>query len=155
MNWSDGEDTTNAEENKPRQVENEDTDMDVSDTNAEENSMDTLSLLDGPPHDNCVFMMTETVKNALLSGARLTCCVMSMIHFLLRMQFPKQNGLQDCLRLYKKQEWNSQPKDYIQIVYIENHWVCVSNIFALEVWSMCMIAVGASQKIKSGSFVCS
>ena len=118
--------------NKP-QVENEVTDMDVSDckdtTNAEESSMDISPSLDGPPHDNCVFMMTKTVKNALLSGAWLTCCVMAMVQFLLRMQFPKQNGLQDCLRLYKKQEWNSQPKDFIQIVYIENHWVCVSNIF--------------------------
>ena len=58
----------------------------------------------------------------------LTDSHMSMAQSLLQKQYPNQNGLQDCCQLYYYHKWNSHTQDFIQIINIGNHWVCVSNI---------------------------
>ena len=47
------------------------------------------------------------------------------------MQFPNQNGLQDTSFLFEKSVWNSQPDQFIQIIYVNpGHWACLSNVFS-------------------------
>ena len=63
----------------------------------------------------------------------LTANHISAASKLLRLQFPRQNGLQDTSYLLQKSVWNSSPRNFIQIIYVDpGHWACLSNIFCRD-----------------------
>ena len=71
-----------------------------------------------------------TDKESLLSGKNITANHVSAANKLLKLQFTRQNGLQDTHYLFKKKQWNSNPSDFVQIIYVDpNHWACLSNVF--------------------------
>ena len=56
---------------------------------------------------------------------------MSATNFLLRSQFPTQNGLQDTCKLKQSGIWSSTPDRFVQILHVSsNHWACLSNKFS-------------------------
>lgn len=70
-------------------------------------------------------------KEILSSGSLLTAIHISAANSLLQKSFPFQNGLQDSHYLSEKNEWNSNPQDFVQIIFIKpNHWACLSNKFS-------------------------
>ena len=55
---------------------------------------------------------------------------MSAANYLLRSQFPTQNGLQDTCILKESGIWSSTPDRFVQILHVSsNHWACLSNKF--------------------------
>ena len=69
-------------------------------------------------------------RDTLCSGGLLTATHISAANSLLRKRFKLQNGLQDSHYLAVKQEWNSAPEDFVQIIFIKpGHWSCLSNRF--------------------------
>lgn len=53
----------------------------------------------------------------------------SYSNYLLREQFPLQNGFQDTHHVQVNHVWRSTPQEFIQMVYVDpSHWICVSNI---------------------------
>ena len=134
MNWSDGEDTTkrsDAEENfmdTSPLLKDQPHDMDTSHPSGDQpDEMDTSHSSEDQPDENQTSEMTE---NELLSANYwLTDRDVSKAQSILQKQYPQQNGLQDCCQLFYYRKWNSQPKDFIEIINAERHWVCASNIF--------------------------
>ena len=69
-------------------------------------------------------------KEVLTSGGLLTANHISAANILLKKQFPLQNGLKDTHYLAAKHQWNSDPQDFVQIIFIApGHWACLSNKF--------------------------
>ena len=74
--------------------------------------------------------LTITDKKSLLNGKNITANHVSAASKLLKLQFPAQNGLLDTHYLLKKKQWNSNPFDFVQIIFVDpNHWACLSNAF--------------------------
>ena len=74
--------------------------------------------------------LTISDKESLLKGEKIVANHISAASKLLRRQFPAQNGLLDTHYLLEKKRWNSDPSDFIQIIYVDpNHWACLANIF--------------------------
>ena len=68
------------------------------------------------------------VSLSLISGKNITANHVSAGNKLFKLQFTRQNGLQDTHYLFKKKQWNSNPSDFI--IYVDpNHWACLSNVF--------------------------
>ena len=72
-------------------------------------------------------------RDILSNGRLLTATHISAANNLFQKKFPLQNGLQDTHYLALKQKWNSNPQDFVQIIFIEpGHWACLSNKFCAE-----------------------
>lgn len=70
-------------------------------------------------------------KEVLTSGGLLTANHISAANMLLKTQFPLQNGLKDTHYLAAKNQWDSNPQDFVQIIFITpGHWACLSNKFS-------------------------
>ena len=75
-------------------------------------------------------LITEDQKS-LLTGLWLNDNHISAGLKLLKEKYPEQNGLLSTQLLAKKLEWNSNNKDFVQVVHVSgNHWVCTSNKFS-------------------------
>ena len=69
----------------------------------------------------------------LTSGSWLTANHISAANQLMRSQFHLQNGLQDTCALSQKLRWQSQPTDFVQILFVSNgHWACLSHRFSSD-----------------------
>lgn len=69
-------------------------------------------------------------RHNLSIGNLLSADHISAANILLRQRFPAQNGLKDTSYLAIKQEWNSDPQDFVQIIFIDpGHWARLSNKF--------------------------
>ena len=72
-------------------------------------------------------------RETLCNGGLLTASHISAANSLLQKKFKLQNGLHDSHYLAVKQEWNSGPQDFVQIIYVKpGHWACLSNKFCVE-----------------------
>ena len=72
-------------------------------------------------------------KHFLVSDKCLTATHISAATKLLQIQFPSQNGLRDTHQLLLKQQWDSIPSKFVQVIYVDpGHWACLSNTFAQE-----------------------
>ena len=70
-------------------------------------------------------------EQRLVNGKWLTATHMSAANYLLRSQFPTQNGLQDTCILKESGIWSSTPDRFVQILHVSsNHWACLSNKFS-------------------------
>ena len=68
-------------------------------------------------------------RQILNDGKRLTANHISAVHYILRAKFPTRTGLQDTHYHRILKEWKSDPKEFVQILYVDSeHWVCLSNI---------------------------
>ena len=77
--------------------------------------------------------LTENDTEILLKGGWLIINHIAAGNKLLRDTFPSQSGLQDPAPIYYKLEWNSEQKNFVQVLFVNgNHWVCVSDMFAEE-----------------------
>ena len=77
-----------------------------------------------------VSSLSLSVKDQqVLKGRKcLTANHICAAHHMLKSQFPAQNGLQDTHYLSINNKWNSDPDDFVQILYVDSaHWVCLSN----------------------------
>lgn len=67
-------------------------------------------------------------KDILTSGRCLTANHINAANHLLKIQFPRVNGLQDTHYLRECQVWKADPSKFVQIVNVgSQHWVCLSN----------------------------
>lgn len=67
-------------------------------------------------------------KQILLDGGWLNANLIAAGAKLLKERFPNQNGLEDTCSLCYKNQWNSVPESFVQILFVNgNHWLCVSN----------------------------
>lgn len=74
-----------------------------------------------------------TDKETLMTGECLTASHISAANKLLEFQFPLQNGLLDTHYLLNKNQWDSNPSNFVQVIYVDpGHWACLSNIFAAD-----------------------
>lgn len=72
-------------------------------------------------------------EETLVCGEWLTATHISAANYLLRSQFPSQNGLQDTCVLKQSGKWLSSPVGFVQIIHISpGHWACLSNKFSSE-----------------------
>ena len=71
------------------------------------------------------------LSNMVLNdGQRLTANHICAAQRLLKAQFPAQNGLRDTHYLHVYNEWDSDPDDFVQILFVDScHWVCLSNVY--------------------------
>lgn len=77
--------------------------------------------------------LTTHDEDVLVKGACLTANHITAAMKLLKLQNPKQNGLQDTSSLAQKLVWRSKSENFIQIIYVDpGHWACLSNIFCEE-----------------------
>ena len=79
----------------------------------------------------CLGLNVDDQKR-LGSSAWLTANHISASSKLLKIQFPNQNGLQEISYLIEKSIWESHPKDFVQIIHIDGHWACVSDVFCTD-----------------------
>ena len=77
--------------------------------------------------------LTSNDKTILSTNACLSACHVLAASKLLKVQFPNQNGLQDTSYLLEKSVWNSQPDQFVQIIFVNSgHWACLSNVFCKD-----------------------
>lgn len=75
----------------------------------------------------CLSNIDHMVLN---DGQRLTANHICAAQRLLKAQFPAQNGLRDTHYLHVYNEWDSDPDDFVQILFVDScHWVCLSNVY--------------------------
>jgi len=77
-------------------------------------------------------VLTLQHKEELTSGRWLSDRLINAAQQLLKKQFPSQNGLQDTVVLDAIMKFTSPNKNFVQIIHVEDHWVCASNIFSPE-----------------------
>ncbi len=74
--------------------------------------------------------LTVADQKVLKGGGWLSANHMSAFSRLLLEKYPDQNGLRDTCILAQKNEWLSDPEDFVQLINVGgNHWACVSNKF--------------------------
>lgn len=75
--------------------------------------------------------MSIADKKVLAYGGLLTANHISAANILLKEHFPHQNGLKDSHYLATKNQWDSCPQDFVQIIFVApGHWACLSNKFS-------------------------
>ena len=107
----------------------------TSDDRPDTISLSSDSLPESPEFSSWVDDLGLSVadKQTLVDGKWLTATHISAANYLLRSQFPSQNGLQDTCVLKQSGIWSSNPDGFVQIVHISlGHWACLSNKFSPE-----------------------
>ncbi len=88
-----------------------------------------MSLPPSPKSWKKDLLLTLRDKQELTSGQWLN---INAAQKLLKIQFPSQNGLQDTVVLEAVMKFTSPCNNFVQIIHVEDHWVCASNIFSPE-----------------------
>ena len=74
--------------------------------------------------------LTKEEHHIIAGGKWLSANCILAANQLLKKEFPFQQGLNDSSILADKLEWSSEPRDFVQILYIPSgHWACLSNKF--------------------------
>lgn len=77
-------------------------------------------------------VLTLEDERSLLRGEWLKSSHISAAQSLLKYAFPQQNGLCDTSYLREKYHWPSTPQNFVQIIHVNDHWVCLSNSLCNE-----------------------
>ncbi len=93
---------------------------------------DEMSLPPSPKSWKKDLLLTLRDKQELTSGQWLNDLFINAAQQLLKIQFPSQNGLQDTVVLEAVMKFTSPCNNFVQIIHVEDHWVCASNIFSPE-----------------------